>query len=332
MTTVGVWIPFRPAGSLGRPEELPLGRAALALVGEGIDVVFGSPQPDGRFAGARARPGVWEAVADVVVNAVYDRFRSVTEPDAFRRGLAQLGPVPFGNPPAFTSLCRDKLLSQRALEASGLRLPKVALATRSSELRQSGSVFVKPRFGSFGRGVRFLGPDDPIGDVHAGLVVQRAVPPPIGWAGISVRVLVQRTVHGHWVARSPVARRERDDPVVNAARGADVLPAADLDGVDVSAVRALAAACAASLAEASGHHVSAEPAEHDRGLPQVSRPAPVEVGVDLVLDDALRPWPIEANGRPRGRLAALAAAWPDRFDSEHLEACATPLRTLASLV
>jgi len=40
---------------------------------------------------------------------------------------------------------------------------------------------------------------------------------------------------------------------------------------------------------------------------------------------------IEVNSRPRGRLEALAAQDPSRFEAAHVEACARPLRVLAAM-
>jgi len=178
-----------------------------------------------------------------------------------------------------------------------------------------GSAFLKPRYGAFGRGVRRVRPGDPLPAVGEGavpgvaepLILQRAVDPPEGWAGISARVLVQRAGDS-WLAEAPAIRCSRTDPVVNAARGAEVVPAGEL--ADPEALRELALAAAAALARSPDGD----------GL--------VELGVDLAVDADGRPWVIEVNARPRGRLLALAERDPS-FLPAHVEACARPLRWLA---
>lgn len=308
MIALGVWVPYRAAGPLGPPEALPLGRAALALADEGVDVILGVPAGQGGFSGVRARPGRWEeATVDEVV-AAFDRFPSASRPQAFAEGLRILAGRPVGNAPALTELCRDKLRSQRVIESAGIAMPAVVGEGLHPALSRWGAAYLKPRHGSFGEGVTRVEPGAALpegGDV----VLQQAITPPAGWAGISLRVLVQRTPAGALVARSPVARRHPEDPVVNAARGAEVVPAEDVDGLDLEQVSATAWACAAALFDAAG--------------------APsLEAGVDLVVDADGRAWPIEVNGRPRGRLAVLARRWPERFAAEHLDAVVTPLRTL----
>lgn len=308
MIALGVWVPYRAAGPLGPPEELPLGRAALALAEEGVDVILGTPAGEGGFTGVRARPGRWEEATVQDVVAAFDRFPSASRPEAFADGLRCLGGRPVGNAPALTKMCRDKLHSQRVIEAAGLAMPPVVGEDMEAALARWGVAFLKPRHGSFGHGVRRMVAGDAVTEGED-LVLQQAIAPPAGWAGVSLRVLVQRAPEGPLVARSPVARRHREDPVVNAARGADVVPAEDVDGLDLEQVGEAARACAAALFARAGG------------------PA-LEVGVDLVVDAAGRAWPIEVNGRPRGRLAVLARRWPERFAAEHLEAVVTPLRTL----
>ena len=60
------------------------------------------------------------------------------------------------------------------------------------------------------------------------------------------------------------------------------------------------------------------------------RAAKKSEGVDVVLDPDLEPWVLELNGTPRGRLEALSAQAPDRFEAAHIAACCRPLRTLAA--
>jgi len=145
-------------------------------------------------------------------------------------------------------------------------------------------------------------------------LLQRAVPAPEGWAGISVRVLVQRGPDGAWVVNPAVARRSATDPVVNVARGAEAAPAAEV--LAAPTLEALGA-----LVHATANALSDHPEGAWLG----------ELGVDAVVDPTGHPWLIEVNSRPRGRLESLAASDPDRFHAAHLEACARPLRFLAAL-
>ena len=57
----------------------------------------------------------------------------------------------------------------------------------------------------------------------------------------------------------------------------------------------------------------------------------LECGIDFVIDNEYRPWIVELNSRPRGRLEYLAQAKPDQYGEEHIEALAQPIRCLATL-
>ncbi len=285
------------------PERLPLGRAALVLAEEGVDVVFGDRAEAGVLHGLRAVPGGWVR-ASVRPDAVYDRFPSFTRPEQYGQLLQGLGAVPVVNPPRVIALARDKVAAQQILAHLGMP-PMEADPRRFARFLRDGPAFVKPRFGSFGEGVRHIerAPPPRIGPGGRGqpAILQRAVSPPVGWAGVSVRVLVQRTVDGP-VARTPVARSSRDDPVVNRSRGAEVFPLADRWPGCVAEAHRLALRALDAFPEA------------------------VELGVDAVLDRHEKLMLIEVNARPRGRLAALAARWPDRFGAEHEAAVMAPLR------
>ena len=300
---LGIWVPFRAGGSLGPPESLPLGRAALAARARGVTLVLGSPQQDGRFDGVVAEPGGWVSVAGAAVDGVYDRFPSGSRPEAFAAGLRALGGIPVANAPVITALCRDKLQCQRALEGS-VAMPEVCgePGEFGAALADWGLAFLKPRHGSFGEGVVQVRPGDPL-PTAGDFVLQRAIVP--AGAHLALRVLVQRGEHG-LVVRSPVARRSLEDPVVNAARGAEVLPAADLE-LPLDAIAEVAR-------------------ETFRGL--AARGLTLELGVDVVLDDRRTPYVIEVNSRPRGRLRELARKWPERFAAEHEAACVAPFLVL----
>lgn len=289
------------------PEQLPFGRAALALAEEGLDVVFGDRAEAGALVGYSAVPGGWRR-RRTPIDVAFDRYGSFTDPEGYARLITGLGGVTVHNPPALTALLRDKVATQTRLGALGM--PALCVDPRGfADFLAAGPAFVKPRFGSFGRGVERLtaGPVRARGivdGVDQPFVLQRAIPAPAGYAGVSLRILAQRGPDGP-VVRSPVARISRTDPVVNRARGADVLPADDLFPHTAQAARSLALQVLAALPEA------------------------LDVGVDAVVDPDGHPHLIEVNSRPRGRLAALAAAQPSRFTAEHEAAVRLPLVSLS---
>lgn len=303
--TLGVLLKLG-AGAPPPPEQLPFGRAALALRPHGVEVVFGDHSEDGLLRGFRVVPGGWEPCR-ARLHAAFDRFGSFSEPLRYARLLEGLGGIPVLNPPRLTAQLRDKLATQTRLGHLGMPALEVD-PRRFAAFLAAGPAFLKPRFGSFGRGVERLevGPVPAravVDRVDQPLVLQRAVPAPQGYAGISLRILAQRGPDGP-IVRSPVARISRTDPVVNRARGADVQPADDLFPQTAQAARTLALQVLAALPEA------------------------IEVGVDAVVDPDGHPHLIEVNSRPRGRLAALAGLDPERFGPEHEAAVRAPLETL----
>jgi glutathione synthase/RimK-type ligase-like ATP-grasp enzyme len=309
--TLAVLVP-RPGDDPAPPESRPLGRIALALEREDIDLVFAFWARHGRVTGVRARPGRWEPAPFEFVWAAYDRYPSRGERDLHQALLAGLRGVPVVNDPEAVRLCRDKVATQHRIEAH-VPMPEVETdpARFADRLRDWGAGFLKPRFGSFGDGISRVVPGDPLPAEILGdpPILQRALAPPEGWAGWSVRVLVQREVDGRWIGGHPVVRRSRTDPVVNAARGAEVAALEDLRPVREVVQVALDAAQALVGDD----------------------PLVVELGVDVVLDRELRPWVVEVNGTPRGRLEVLAAGDP-RWAPAHFEAAARPLRYLAARV
>ena len=320
MPTIGVLIPHHP-GTPGPPTDRPIGRAALRLQAEGIDVVFGSTAKDGALIGHRAAPDHWEP-ATARVTGAYDRYPSQTDPEGYHRLREGLGATPVHNPASLTLLCRDKVGTQRVLETHGLPQPSIETDPDrfADRLTEWGSAYLKPRFGAFGRGVRRVLPGDSLPAVGEGAVpgrteplfLQRAIPPLPGWTGIACRVLCQRTPDGWWVG-PVVVRRSTTDWVVNAARGADVVPLnAFLPHLEPQ-IAALTRSCAQALA--------AEP--DGDGL--------IELGADIVIGQDHQLAVVEVNSRPRGRLEALAHLSPEAFLEAHVQACCRPLWTIAHL-
>lgn len=323
MISVGVLVPIDPERPMPPPEARPIGRAALSLADSEVQVVFGDRLEAGRMTGLVARPGGWEPVGRARVVALHDRYPSQHRAERFAALQREAHGLPWGNPVALTLLCRDKLGCQRFLEAAGVEQPEVEeIPARFEErLRAWGRAFLKPRYGALGIGVTEVRPGDPLPAELPGAVpgradpaiLQWAVPPPAGWAGRSVRVLCQREPDGRWWQSAGVVRQSRTDPVVNAARGAEVVPAEVV--LDPEARARMAALCARVCAALSAH-----PEGGDL----------LELGVDLVLDGDDLPHLVEVNSRPRGRLEALALAAPHRFHAAHVAACARPLRYLAA--
>ena len=313
---IGVLIPTDKRETPTPPEELPIGRAALKLAAEGISIVCGDRLENGRMHGWSAVPGGWEPVQDAKILVLYDRFSTLAREKGFERVLANRTDVPLLNAPHATALCRDKLVCQRVLEEAGLAMPPV-IADPSSfgkTLVRWGAAFVKPRYGSKGDGVRLLqaNTDLPLREIAEPVVLQKAVVPPQGSAGISVRALVQLESGGKWIGSNPVARTSPSDPIVNAVRGAKVAPAVDvLPAKALSVCRRMALDVAQKLDE----HLQPD--------------ALIELGVDFAIDEQWMPNLIEVNSRPMGRLEALAAADQTRFGAEHQRACERPLRYLA---
>ena len=326
---IGVWIPIDPDRAMAAPQTRPMGRAALAMRDEGLLVVFGDRFDGDRFVGVVAEPGGWRPVA-CSVSAIQDRFPSQSRAQrwaALHARAHTLG-CTVGNGRQLTELCRDKVRCQHALEAhSQIRLPlQEARPERfAAALHRWGGAFAKPRYGALGTGVRFMQPGEPVPPCLPSVVdgaedptlLQWPVRPSPRWAGRVLRVLAQRTFgspdEDGWHLLPPVLRQSRADRVVNAARGAQVLPAEDvLSPVVLDEVRAMVLRVCTTLA------ATPDPG----GLA-------LELGVDLALDGALRPWVLEVNSRPRGRLAVLARRHPERFEPAHRAAMTRPWKTLA---
>ena len=293
-----------------------IGRAALALRREGVRVVFGHRVVHGQASGLEATPDGWRQVEDVPVRAAQDRLAGREQDPIWLAALAGLSGLPVGNPPTIKRLTRDKLACQRRLEQAGLALPEVEddPARFDRQLARWGAAFLKPRRGSLGIGVARVEPGDDLTRAGDPWLLQRAVGPAPGVAGIALRLLAQREPEGGWLLCEPVARISRDDPVVNVERGASVTAGSEiLSGEALRDLREQATRCCQALsAGPEGDHA-------------------VELGIDFVLDGDGMPWLIEVNSVPRGRLKALAALDPARWSRDHEETAIRPLRRLLTL-
>jgi glutathione synthase/RimK-type ligase-like ATP-grasp enzyme len=288
------------------------------LIGPGLDAA------DLARDAFRAVPGAWVSADGQPVDAVHDRYASHTDPEGWKRARAHGGTLPWGNPPSVTRLCRDKLACQRALEAAGIACPPVEADPALFEERLHGweGAFLKPQHGSLGRGVRSVRAGDPLAGRGIGfkegeddvLLLQKAVDPPEGRAGLVLRSLVQQDGQGSWFCCPMVARYSMDDPVVNVARGAVAAPAVDVCADStLDEARRLAVTIAEALAATADEPLDV-----------------VELGLDFAVDGSGRPWPIEVNSIPRGRLSALRRLDATRFAEVHAEACARPLEAMAA--
>jgi len=309
-------------GEPGRPQDRPIGRAALELERQGIEVVFADRAYDGRMFGMRATTDGWVEVENVAVAAAYDRFPSQSRPEAYARLTDGLGELPVANPRALVELCRDKVATQRLLEAAGVPMPDQEDDPERFEttLKRWGHAYLKPRYGAFGRGVSKVEPGDPLPATGVGsvagvlepLFLQRAVPAPEGYRGIALRILCQRVEGDLWTTAPAVARWSKHDDVVNAARGAEVVVANDLVPGAVAPLTSLALrVCDVLAAQPTGELL-------------------LELGIDAMVGAYGLPHLIEVNGRPRGRLEALAALDPSEWEARHVRVCMQPLLYLAS--
>lgn len=275
MKTVVVLVRDR-AGEPPPPATLPFGRAALALEKRGIGVSLG---------GLRVSVDGWRPDEREVV-AAYDRFPSSSWPEEYHPPTG----IPLENSHALQALCRDKLACQRV--SGG---PEYVNKDFQGALSRWGAGFLKPRYGAFGRGVRYVRPGDECPVVLPGTngvlepaVLQRA----IDCEPVCYRVLVQREGEG-WVC-CPIVARVGTEPVVNVDRGAVASWAGERPDLQAAAI---------------------EVAERLGGI---------ELGVDLVVDRAGVAHVIEVNAKPAGRLAHLGPG----FAEDHVTACMRPIQAL----
>lgn len=299
------------------PDRFAIGRAALALRQEGVRVLFGSEVRDGRASGLEATPAGWVRRHGAPVLAAQDRMAGPAQEAAWLAAIEGLAGRPVGNPPRIKRLARDKLECQRTLEAGGVEMPEVEgdAARFEDRLLGWGAAFLKPRTGSRGFGVARVAPGDDLSRAGGPWILQAAISPPPGVAGISVRQLVQREPSGAWFLCEPVARISAVDPVAGVERGARAAPGSELLGKRALASMREQATRIAEVLAAGPEGVQA-----------------VEFGLDFAIDQDGMPHLIEVNGVPRGRLDALAAQDAARWGAAAGDAALRPLRRLLALV
>jgi len=309
------------------PSVFPIAKAISILEKTGILTVFG-------FTLFSKNNTVWingscinnNEFIDIEshIDIIHDRFPSQIRNKHFQRLKMTSKDTLFGNPVSLTLLCRDKLRCQRLLEDHGCILPETIdnFDNFHEHLQKWNIGYLKPQFGALGKGVEAVTPGMTLKSHVEGVVpgkleptlLQRGIDAPTGWKGMSVRQLMQRDISGLWIPRTAVLRRSRNNSVVNVSKGAEAVPAEDfLPSDTIQSIQQQSLQVCRILSATSD------------GL------TAVEFGLDFVVASDYRPWLIEVNSRPRGRLEVLTEREPNRFESEHIQACIQPIRYLASL-
>lgn len=309
------------------PSTFPIAKAISTLEKSGVLTVFGfhlfSKNNTVWINGSCIKNNDF-IESELKIDIIHDRFPSQIRYEHFQRLKQASSTTLFGNPVSLTLLCRDKLRCQRLLEDHGCILPETIddFDNFHEYLQQWNIGYLKPQFGALGKGVEAVTPGMTLKSYVEGVVpgrleptlLQRGIDAPTGWKGMSVRQLMQRDIDGHWIPRTAVLRRSKNDSVVNVSKGAEAVPAEDfLPSDTIQSIQAQSLQVCQILSDTSD------------GL------TAVEFGLDFVVASDYKPWLIEVNSRPRGRLEVLSEREPDRFGAEHIQACIQPIRYLASL-
>ena len=248
------------------------------------------------------------------VQALYDRFPY--QKHAHNDPLKKTIDIPVANPRSISLLCKDKWMLQQHMEKHHISMPTVVRSHLDMwRKRWGGSAIAKPRFGSYGAGVSVVSSIPPstlpsvVGEEET--IMQKRIIPPKGWAGIAVRQLAQRLPNRKWIVRTAIVRRSKIDPIVNVHRGAEVVLASSfLPPKTCDDIRQQSLNIANILSD----------------LPQGEWL--LELGLDFVIDTNWKPWFIEINAQPKGRLRALATILPHDFSTEYQQCLAQPIQSL----
>ena len=251
---------------------------------------------------------------DTQICALYDRFPFQSKSDQYP--LKTSIPIPVSNPQNISLLCKDKWKLQCFLTQNGMRMPPVIRHNFSEFIqKQNGVGIAKPRFGSYGVGISIVNHPPPstlpsvCGEDET--LLQQWIRPPKNWAGMAVRQLVQRKPDYSWKLRTTVLRCSKEDPIVNVTRGALVVPAKEqLPDQTIQSIHKQSLEACALLSECpQGEWI-------------------VEFGIDFVIDEDWKPWLIEINSQPKGKLKSLHRERPKQFHAEYLDIIAQPFRCL----
>ncbi len=335
-STVAALMQLRADTRRRTPPDADFGRAAELLEEEGLRVLVAAPEgvelgaDQVRVQGFRPTIDGWAPSGPHRLDAVFNRLpsRRSSGDGSLLSALAARG-LPLGNPPSLNALALDKARSCELLASAGLPVPETESdpGAFSDRLAAWRVAFLKPRFGSFGDGVRRIDLDRghhlPEGGPSG--VLQRAVPPPQGpFAGVCVRGFLQRRADGRWASAGRVARVSGDDPVANVARGARGIPVADLERE-----LPIAAGIDAELDRLERSLIAAIEAFAGEDAWRV-----LELGADWVLAQDGSPRLVEINGKPGGRLGILAELPGEEgvyWRGRHRAALTAPFRRLAAL-
>ena len=328
LKSIGIFVPPKK-GRRPPPGDRPIVKATQHLLTEQIQCIFGHSfrrtEKGLAMDGLSTNGQQWTEHLNQSICAVYDRFPSQLRSQTFQPMMKVILPSPMGNPYGFTLLCRDKIKTQRWLEENGIQMPELVTDHHrfKAKLSDWGAGFIKPQFGALGTNIQKVTAQSSLPTELPGLmpdepepaILQQAIDPPKGYAGMSVRCLIQRKDNARWIVRSPVLRFSTQDPVVNVSRGAKACAAVDM----------LPEACIQEMKQ-QAIHIGTLISALDWGR------FALECGIDFVIDAEYRPWIVELNSRPRGRLEHLAHTEPDRFGEEHIDALAQPIRCLVNLL
>jgi hypothetical protein len=248
------------------------------------------------------------------IDAIYDRFPSRILPHLYPD--LSLYSLPIFNPPSLNRLCQDKLLLQQKMESIGIPMPEVTAHNFNYFLKLWGGLAIaKPQFGAFGKGVSLVKspppPQIPGLNGTDPTLLQAFISPPKNWAGLSVRQLVQRNEDLSWSLPPPVLRCSREDHIVNASRGAEVIPAEEL----------LPSSCREEL-----HRLSSLITEMLSKQPSGANL--IELGLDFVIDKSWSPWLIEINSQPKGKYLELAQRRGGVWLQRHHSALEKPFKSI----